>query len=87
MAQPYGFAVRRGGLAAALALLVTVLAAAAAHAATGPYTWSSSIARDACKAPGTACVNGIIPTSAAFPLHPNQLGEQNMANQVLAHLS
>lgn len=34
--------------------------------------------------PGTASVNGIVPTSAAFPLHPNQAGEQNMANQVLA---
>jgi len=31
-------------------------------------------------------VNGIIPTSPAFPLHPNRAGEQNMANQVLAGL-
>jgi hypothetical protein len=34
----------------------------------------------------TAWVNGIVPTSAAFPLHPDQLGEQNMANQVLSVL-
>jgi lysophospholipase L1-like esterase len=47
-------------------------------------TFTSSIGHDACKAPGTAWVNGIIPTSPAFPLHPNQTGEQNMANQVLA---
>jgi lysophospholipase L1-like esterase len=47
-------------------------------------TFTSSIGHDACKSPGTAWVNGIIPTSAAFPLHPNQAGEQNMANQVLA---
>ncbi|MFZ1993535.1 MAG: SGNH/GDSL hydrolase family protein [Solirubrobacteraceae bacterium] len=47
-------------------------------------TFSSSVGHDACKSPGTAWVNGIVPTSAAFPLHPNQAGEQNMANQVLA---
>jgi lysophospholipase L1-like esterase len=47
-------------------------------------TFTSSVGHDACKASGTAWVNGIIPTSAAFPLHPNKAGEQNMANQVLA---
>ena len=47
-------------------------------------TFTSSIGHDACKAPGTAWVNGVVPTSAAFPLHPNRAGEQNMANQVLA---
>jgi hypothetical protein len=31
-------------------------------------------------------VNGIVPNSVAYPLHPNQIGEQNMANQVLAGL-
>ena len=46
-------------------------------------TFTSSIGHDACKAPGTAWVNGIVPTSAAYPLHPNQAGEQNMANQVI----
>jgi lysophospholipase L1-like esterase len=67
--------------------LNSVLASAAAgNGATFVDTWRSSIGHDACKAPGTAWVNGIIPTSAAFPLHPNQLGEQNMANQVLADL-
>jgi hypothetical protein len=33
-----------------------------------------------------AWVNGIIPNSVAFPLHPNQMGEQKMANQVLKAL-
>jgi hypothetical protein len=58
----------------------------AANANGGTYvdTFTSSIGHDACKAPGTAWVNGIIPTSPAFPLHPNQAGEQNMATQVLA---
>jgi lysophospholipase L1-like esterase len=67
--------------------LNAVLANAAANnRATYVDTWHSSIGHDACKAPGTAWVNGIIPTSAAFPLHPNQAGEQNMANQVRANL-
>jgi hypothetical protein len=33
-----------------------------------------------------AWVNGIVPNSVAYPLHPNQAGEQNMANQVLLAL-
>jgi lysophospholipase L1-like esterase len=49
-------------------------------------TWNSSIGHDACKPPGVAWVNGIVPTSVAFPLHPNQMGEANMARQVLATL-
>ncbi len=49
-------------------------------------TWNSSIGHDACKPPGVAWVNGIVPNSVAFPLHPNQMGERNMANQVLAVL-
>ncbi len=59
---------------------------AAANNATFVDTWNSSIGHDACKAPGVAWVNGIVPNSVAFPLHPNQMGEQNMANQVLAAL-
>ena len=47
-------------------------------------TYTSSIGHDACTPPGTAWVNSIIPTSPGFPLHPNQTGEQNMANQVLS---
>ncbi|HEX4281761.1 MAG TPA: SGNH/GDSL hydrolase family protein [Solirubrobacteraceae bacterium] len=59
---------------------------AAANNATFVDTWNSSIGHDACKPPGVAWVNGIVPTSAAFPLHPNQLGEANMARQVIAAL-
>src|ERR1035437_336680 len=58
--------------------------AAQANGATYVDTFASSVGHDACKSPGVAWVNGIIPTSPAFPLHPNQTGEQNMANQVLA---
>jgi lysophospholipase L1-like esterase len=57
---------------------------ATANNATFVDTWSSSIGHDACKPPGVAWVNGIIPTSVAFPLHPNELGEANMARQALA---
>jgi GDSL-like Lipase/Acylhydrolase family len=60
--------------------------AAAANGATYVDTWDSSIGHDACKASGVAWVNGIVPTSAAFPLHPNQAGEANMARQVLLTL-
>lgn len=60
--------------------------AAQSNNATYVDTFGSSIGHDACRPPGTAWVNGIIPTSPAFPLHPNQAGEQNMANQVLADM-
>jgi lysophospholipase L1-like esterase len=60
--------------------------AAANNHATFVDTWNSSIGHDACKPPGVAWVNGIVPNSVAYPLHPNQMGEQNMANQVLAAL-
>ncbi|MHB1834596.1 MAG: SGNH/GDSL hydrolase family protein [Solirubrobacteraceae bacterium] len=67
--------------------LNSVLASvAASNNATYVNTFTSSIGHDACKAPGTAWVNGFLPTSAAFPLHPNAAGERNMANQVLGKL-
>jgi lysophospholipase L1-like esterase len=59
---------------------------ASANGAKYVDTFTSSIGHDACKLPGVAWVNGIIPNSVAFPLHPNEAGEQNMANQVLAAL-
>ena len=65
--------------------LNTVLKQAAANNnAKYVDTFTSSVGHDACKAPGTAWVNGFVPTSAAYPMHPNQAGEQNMANQVLS---
>jgi lysophospholipase L1-like esterase len=54
---------------------------AGANGATYVDTFTSSIGHDAC-AGADAWVNGIIPTSAALPLHPNQMGELNMAHQV-----
>jgi lysophospholipase L1-like esterase len=62
--------------------LNTVLAQAAqANHVTFVDTFKSSIGHDACQG-SNAWVNGLLPTSAAFPLHPNQTGEANMAKQV-----
>jgi lysophospholipase L1-like esterase len=63
-----------------------IASAASSNNATFVDTWQSSIGHDACKPPGVAWVNGIVPNSVAYPLHPNQAGEQNMANQVLVAL-
>jgi lysophospholipase L1-like esterase len=54
---------------------------AQANGATYVDTFSSSIGHDACRG-SNAWVNGLLPTSAAYPLHPNQTGESNMARQV-----
>jgi lysophospholipase L1-like esterase len=45
-------------------------------------TYTSSVGHDVCKAPGTKWVEGLIPTDVAAPVHPNALGEANMARQV-----
>jgi hypothetical protein len=55
---------------------------AQANGATYVDSFTSSIGHDACRAPGTAWVNGIVPISLASPLLPNQAGEQNMATRV-----
>jgi len=60
--------------------------AAAANGATFVNTFTSSIGHDACQG-SNAWVNGLLPTSAAYPLHPNATGEANMARQVEAALS
>jgi hypothetical protein len=49
-------------------------------------TYHSSIGHDACKLPGTKWVEGLLPTAAAAPVHPNSLGMRNSANRVLATL-
>ena len=57
---------------------------AAANNATFVDTYTASIGHGVCQAPGTKWVEGLIPTSLAVPFHPNSLGEQEMARQVLA---
>jgi len=68
------------------ALNSMLAAEAAANNATFVDTYTASIGHDACQAPGTKWVEGLIPTSLAAPFHPNRLGEQEMAQQVLAAL-
>jgi lysophospholipase L1-like esterase len=59
---------------------------AAANNATFVDTYTASIGHDVCQAPWTKWVEGLIPTSPAAPFHPNRLGEQGMAQRVLAAL-
>jgi lysophospholipase L1-like esterase len=59
---------------------------AAANGATYVNTYTGSIGHDVCRSPGVKWVEGLVPTSAAAPFHPNELGEQAMARQVLAAL-
>jgi lysophospholipase L1-like esterase len=59
---------------------------AAANNARFVDTYTPSIGHDVCQAPGTKWVEGLVPTSPALPFHPNRLGEQGMARQVLAAL-
>jgi lysophospholipase L1-like esterase len=67
--------------------LNTMLKAQAARAgATFVDTYTPSIGHDACQRESTKWVEGLIPTSAALPLHPNALGEAAMAREIEAAL-
>jgi GDSL-like Lipase/Acylhydrolase family len=68
------------------ALNAMLASVAAANNATFVNTYTASIGHDVCQSPGTNWVEGLIPTSPAAPFHPNRLGEQGMARQVLAAL-
>jgi hypothetical protein len=46
-----------------------------------------SIGHDICQPPGTKWYEGIVPTSLAYPAHPNILGEEFAARRVLAVLT
>ncbi len=59
---------------------------AAANGATYVDTYTATIGHDACQQPGVKDVEGLIPTSLAYPFHPNRRGELVMADQVLAAL-
>lgn len=65
------------------AMLVTQAARAGA---TYVNTYTPSIGHDACQRAGTKWVEGLIPTSAALPMHPNAVGEQAMAHEIEAAL-
>jgi len=66
-----------------LELNAMLLREAAANGATFVNTYADSIGHDACQPPGTKWMEGLIPTSPAAPFHPNQLGEEHMADQVI----
>jgi lysophospholipase L1-like esterase len=59
---------------------------AAANGATFVDTYQATIGHDACAGAGVKDVEGLIPSSPAYPFHPNRRGEQVMADQVLAAL-
>lgn len=67
--------------------LNAMLAAAADRAGdTFVDTYTPSIGHDACTHGGTKWVEGLVPASAAVPMHPNALGEQAMAREIVAAL-
>jgi lysophospholipase L1-like esterase len=59
---------------------------AAANGATFVDTYTATIGHAACQSPAVKDVEGLIPTSLAYPFHPNRRGEQVMAARVLAAL-
>jgi len=59
---------------------------AAANGATFVDTYTATIGHDACQSPAVKDVEGLIPTSLAYPFHPNRRGEQVIAARVLAAL-
>jgi lysophospholipase L1-like esterase len=62
-------------------------AQAAANDAEFADTYADSAGHDVCTLPGTRWFEGLVPTAAAFPLHPNALGMQSMARSVVRVLS
>lgn len=59
-------------------------AEAAAYGATYVDTYTPTIGHDVCRLPGTKWIEGLVPTSAAAPFHPNALGEAAMARALEA---
>jgi lysophospholipase L1-like esterase len=57
-----------------------------AHAAGDGYvdTYTPSEGHDACSAPGSRWLEPLLPSGQAAPLHPNAVGEQGMADAVVA---
>ncbi|SHJ94684.1 GDSL-like Lipase/Acylhydrolase family protein [Pseudonocardia thermophila] len=49
-------------------------------------TYTPSIGHDACQEPGVKWIEGLVPTAAAAPFHPNDLGTKGMAEAALAAL-
>jgi lysophospholipase L1-like esterase len=60
---------------------------AAANDAEYVDTYDESVGHDVCTGPRTRWFEGLIPTSPAFPIHPNARGEGSMARSVLRVLA
>jgi lysophospholipase L1-like esterase len=60
---------------------------AAANGASYVDTYTPTIGHDACSPADTKDVEGLFPTSLAYPFHPNQRGQRVMSERVLAALS
>jgi lysophospholipase L1-like esterase len=69
-----------------VALNRTLARAAGANGATFVDTYRATIGHDVCQRPGVRWVEGLVPTSPAYPFHPNRLGQLAMARQLLAAL-
>jgi len=68
-------------------LNAAMAAQAAAHGADYVDLRSSSVGHDACALPGSRWVEGLVPLSDAFPMHPNALSMQNAAKVIAAQLA
>jgi len=67
-----------------LKLNAMLAAEAVANNANYVDTYGDSVGHDFCQPTGVKWVEGLVPTSPAAPVHPNALGEQAMAQRVLA---
>ena len=59
---------------------------ATANGATFVDTYTATTGHDVCQSPDVKDVEGLIPTSLAYPFHPNRRGERVMADAVLVAL-
>jgi lysophospholipase L1-like esterase len=59
-----------------------------ADAGTATYvdTYTSTVGHDICQTPGTKWIEGLIPTSPAYPVHPNALGSAALSRAVVSAL-
>jgi lysophospholipase L1-like esterase len=94
----YPFAIRPGGCFPAQPLLgvdatyiqakidqlnAAMAAQAAAHGATYVDVRTMTVGHDACALPGVRWIEGLVPTSDAFPLHPNELFMKHAEKKIL----
>jgi hypothetical protein len=64
-------------------LSATVEDAAQDGGAEYVHLLTGSIGHDICQPPGTKWYEGVVPTSPAYPAHPNELGMEFAARQLL----